>query len=877
LECRIGYSTELFDRATAERIGAVLSRLVEQVSEDPERRIGDVEVVSAHERQLVLSVWNRTEQPMPEVMVADLFEEQVRLRPDAVAVRCESETMTYQELERAANRLAHHLIEHGAGPERVVALSLPRGCDLVVAMLAVWKVGAAYLPLSSDLPPARVAQLVAEADPVMVLDRPPASAQYPTGPPPRRGSGQHPAYVIYTSGSTGRPKGVVVTHGGIQNQLLWLRDSYPLAPDQVMFARTPIGFDPSGLEIWLPLVCGATLCLATDEIAADVRRFLDYAHRNGATHAHFVPSLLAEVVPVLAEQGRFLQRIFVGGEPLSADLARRAGGVVNLYGPTEATIQAVCWSGPDAEVRGAAAPIGRPVGNMRAYVLDSHLRPAPVGVTGELYLAGAQLARGYLNQPARTAERFVANPFGPAGERMYRTGDLARWRDDAMLEFAGRADAQLKIRGHRIEPGEVEAAVTAHDEVAQSAVIAREDRQGDPRLVAYVAPADVDLERLRRHLTAVLPRYLVPDDLVALERLPLTANEKLDRAALPAPERTGFGFGFGFVEPHTPGEELLAEIFAEVLGVERVGVDDDFFALGGHSLLAVRLASRIRSVLGVELTLQRLLQARSVSGLLDLVHGGGVGSDPFATLLPLRRGPGTPVFCVHPIVGLGWCYTGLARWLPPHTPLYGLQARGAGGGGRLPERIDDMAQDYVEQVQRVQPAGPYQLLGWSFGGTVAHAMATQLQQRGERVSLLALVDSYPHRPEPGGPASTTWVTDLTHQHLSQGALRAIDADRLPDIERVCANNLRLADRHVPRTFNGDVVFFAARHRRRPPHVTPDRWREHVTGQVVVHQVEAGHYELMHPGPLAQIASVLGKAISAAGSVVQEEHYVEPVR
>jgi nonribosomal peptide synthetase DhbF len=283
-------------------------------------------------------------------------------------------------------------------------------------------------------------------------------------------------------------------------------------------------------------------------------------------------------------------------------------------------------------------------------------------------------------------------------------------------------------------------------------------------------------------------------------------------------------------------------------------------------------------VLGADLTLQRLLQARTVSGLLDLVNGGDGGADPFAVLLPLRRGPGIPLFCVHPIVGLGWCYAGLARHLPHHTPIYGIQARGVGGDGRLSEKIDEMAQDYVEQILRVQPTGPFQLLGWSFGGTVAHAMATVLQQRGEQVRLLALIDSYPHRPKPAAaadePEAADWVTELTRRHLGHGALRAIDAARLPDIERACANNLRLADRYVPGTFHGDALFFAAQEDSRPAYLTPAQWRDHVTGRVVVHPVLGGHYDLMHPGPLAQIAGVLREAV--AGPVTQEAPDVQPV-
>ncbi|MGH9213670.1 MAG: amino acid adenylation domain-containing protein [Acidimicrobiales bacterium] len=854
---RLEYSTELFERHTAEQMVRRLLRLLQAMTADPSLPVGRFDVLTDEER-LALSEWNATNGVAADATVADLFEEQAARTPDAVAVRCRGEVVTYAELNARANRLAHHLVARGAGSDRIIALSLPRGLDVVVTMLAVWKSGAAYLPLDPGHPPQRTAHLLDEARPLLVCDGSVDTTPYPDDNPLRAGTTTDAAYVIYTSGSTGDPKGVVTHHRGVTTELLSLQHTHALDREDVMLAWMPVTFDPSVLEVCLPLLCGASVCVAPEEVVADGRLLVDYARRNGVTHAVFVPSLLAEVLPVMAEGGAFLKQLFVGGEALLAEVARQAAvqssAVTNLYGPTETTIHVTAWSSPSGgQVHGSTAPIGRPVAGTRTYVLDPHLQQAPVGVVGELYVAGAQVSRGYLNHPGLTAERFVADPFDPTGGRLYRTGDLAKWRAEGVLEFMGRADGQVKVRGHRIEPGEIEAAIEKLDGVARSAVVAREDRPGDRRLVAYVAPGEVDVARLRRQLRTLLPDYMVPDAFVVLDQLPSTANGKLDHRALPAPEVT-----VGMADPRTPQEEILAGLFAEVLGLEAVGVDDDFFDLGGHSLLAVRLTNRISAAFGLDVTIQDIFRARSVTGLIDVIKGGSGEMDPFAPLLPLRHGTGSPLFCVHPITGLSWSYAGLAGHLAD-TPVVGLQAHGiahADPPPPLPEKLEEMAEDHVAAIREIQQSGPYRILGWSFGGNVAHAMATALQHDGEVVSVLALVDSYPSRDAVNAEPPTSRISELTRRHLGHGALRSIETGRLDAIDRVVGNSWRLLREHEPKSFRGDVLFFAAEETIRAGAVAPAMWCEWVTGEIDVHTIPGGHYDLMLPDRAARIAAIL---------------------
>ena len=595
------------------------------------------------ERRTILYDWNDTAHAVPSATLPDLFAAQVAKTPDATAVVLEDERLTYCELDARSSQLAHHLRAIGVGPEVVVGLCVERSLEMLIGLIGILKAGGAYLPLDPDYPPERLAFMLDDARaPVLLthstlLDRLPehharivrldadwsAVAAQPATAPVTGLDPQNTAYVIYTSGSTGTPKGVSVTHGGIPNLAAVQIDRFAITSAARILQFASQSFDAALWEMASALMGGAALVLippikrSGDALARLIRA-------QDVTHATLPPVLLTDLPADLP-----LETLVVAGEACSPDaVARWSPGrrMINAYGPTETT---VCATMSDALAGAVVPPIGRPIWNTQVYVLDGSLQLVPAGVAGELYIAGAGLARGYLGRAGLTAERFVADPFGPAGSRMYRTGDLARWRADGVLDFLGRADTQVKLRGFRIEPGEIEAALLRHADVAQAAVIAREDQPGNRRLVAYVVAASADrapdVAALRAHLAAGLPDYMVPSAFVVLAKLPLTPNGKLDRKALPAPELAPANV---WRAPRTPQEELLCGLFAEVLGLARVGIDDNFFALGGHSLLATRLISRIRATLDVELAIRSLFEAPTVEALVKRLGNDGQAARP---------------------------------------------------------------------------------------------------------------------------------------------------------------------------------------------------------------------------------------------------------
>ncbi|MFE0179146.1 amino acid adenylation domain-containing protein, partial [Streptomyces sp. NPDC059002] len=626
--------------------GNLVSALESALDRDEDVPLSAVRVLDEAERHRVLTEWNDSAVELPgDATVAGLFEAQVARTPGAVAVVAGGVEVSYAALDVRANRLARHLVVQGVGPESFVGVCLERGVETVVALLAVLKAGGAYLPIDPGYPAERVAYMLADAQPVVVLASTGTVAAVPEtdaavvvlddielagveeGPLGVVIRSEHPAYVSYTSGSTGRPKGVVVEHRSVAGLLGWAAAEFGGADFSRVLASTSFNFDVSVFELFGPLVSGGRV-----EVVPDLLALADAdAGVGDVSLVSGVPSAFAQMVASGEIQAR-PRTVVLAGEALTADAvagiraAIPGARVANIYGPTEATVYTTAWYS-DTDVAGVV-PIGRPISNARVYVLDGTLSPVPVGVPGELYIAGVGLARGYLGRPELTGERFVADPFSTTGGRLYRTGDVVRWNADGQVEYLGRADEQVKVRGFRIELGEVQSVLAAHPEVAQAVVIAREDVPGDKRLVAYAVPAEEgeSAEELPRILTALaserLPSYMVPSAVVVLDALPLNANGKLDRKALPAPDYSG-GKAAGGRGPSDLREELLCGVFAQVLGLPEVGVDDDFFALGGHSLLAVRLVSRVRTVLGVEVPLRALFEAPTVAGLAAGLTGAG--------------------------------------------------------------------------------------------------------------------------------------------------------------------------------------------------------------------------------------------------------------
>ncbi|HEV3052479.1 MAG TPA: amino acid adenylation domain-containing protein, partial [Longimicrobium sp.] len=636
--------------ADAERVcrmmHTALERLVEALEVAPGRAIGSIDVLPEAEHTLVLEEWNRTGAEYPrDVCVHELFAAQVERTPDAVALVYEDEEVTYAELNAQANQLAHHLVDLGVGPEARVGLCVERGIEMVVAVLAVLKAGGAYVPLDPEYPQERLSYMLQDSAPVVLLTQRSLSGRFDgsgvpievldgdafawTGQPdsnPARGTltPENLAYVIYTSGSTGQPKGVMNGHRGVINLLAWGERHWEFAAGDALLQRTSLSFDVSVRELFQPLVVGAYLVILRPGGQREVDYMVDVIRRQAVSTMVLTPSHLQAFLDHPGLEGcSSLRRIVLGGEPLPVGMVAELGArlprarLYHEYGPTEATVTSTARIiGAEGEAPGAS--IGGPVANARVYLLDARGEPVPVGIAGELYVGGAGVARGYLGRPRLTAERFVPDPFtAEPGARLYRTGDLGRWLADGTIEFLGRVDAQVKVRGYRIELGEIEARLLEREGVSEAVVVAHGDGAGNRRLVAYVV-GGVEAGGLREHLRRTLPDYMVPAAFVPLERLPLTPSGKLDRRALPAPEHAAGTDAY--VAPRTPVEEVLAEIWAEMLRLEQVGVTESFFELGGHSLLATRVVSRVRQVFGVELPLRALFEGPTVAELASRVE-----------------------------------------------------------------------------------------------------------------------------------------------------------------------------------------------------------------------------------------------------------------
>jgi len=649
---RVEYAADLFDRGTAEALTARLVRVLKAVSRDPDQAISQIDVLLPQERHQLLKVWNQTAEPVPPDTLPRLLEAQVARAPDAPAVVAGDVTLSYAQLNARANQMAHYLISRGAGPEQVVALALPRTAEMVIALLAVLKAGAAYLPVDPDYPPERVDSMLVGADPIclitdsavlpgsrisahlLVLDDPAVRRELESMPSwdlstAERGTPlrlDNIAYLIYTSGSTGEPKPIVVSHRSLANYLSWTLDAFHALTGTTLL-HTSISFDFTITTFLSPLVAGGCVRIANE--TPDGRTELRSEDITGCTFLKITPSHLPLIRALPGGPAPSAQLMFCG-EPLTVAAVTEWQQlhpdvqVFSAYGPTEATVECTWYQvDPPGQLLSGLVPLGRQIKNTQTYILDELLRPMPVGVIGELYVAGHGVARGILGRPGMTAERFVACPFGPPGERMYRSGDLGRWRTDGQIESAGRIDDQVKVRGYRVEPGEVEAALVQHARVAQAAVVARADHGKDNQLVAYVVPSadgEVHVADLRSHLAATLPSYMVPAAFVMLGSLPLTRNGKVDRQALPAPDflaTTSDDSG-----PRTPQEKMLCDLFADLLGLPRVGIHTSFFDLGGHSLLAARLIFRLREELDSEVTVAMVFAHPAVPQLSLAIMAG---------------------------------------------------------------------------------------------------------------------------------------------------------------------------------------------------------------------------------------------------------------
>nr|APD71910.1 non-ribosomal peptide synthetase 11 [Streptomyces sp.] len=894
------YSTDLFDRDSAELIAARLARVLEQLAADPGMRVGDVDVLTAGERaELAPAALDA----VPPTTLVELFERQAAQRAAETAVVFEGTTLTYGELNARANRLARHLVSHGVGPESLVGVCLERSAELVVALLAVLKAGGAYLPVDPDSPADRIAHVIQDARPVLLVttsstaaarelagDLPvvhldgtgdPAESDADLTDADRRSAltAAHPAYVIYTSGSTGRPKGVLIPHRNVVGLFTATRD-FGFGADDVWTLFHSYAFDFSVWELWGPLLHGGRLVVVPYDVSRSPADFLRLLVRERVTVLNQTPSAFYQLVQADADapgQDLALRYVVFGGEALDLNrltdwYARHASGtpvLVNMYGITETTVHVTRVDlDEDSCARHRASVIGQAVPGLRAHVLDADLKPVPAGVTGELYVAGYGLARGYLGRPGLTSGRFVACPFGEPGERMYRSGDLVRRGRNGRLEYVGRADSQVKIRGFRIELGEIEHALAGHPGVAQSAVLVRENQDGDKRLVGYVVPqpdATMDaagLAGLTAYLHERLPDYMMPSAVVPLPSIPLTPNGKLDRRALPAQDAEAEAGR----APRNAYEKRLCELFGELLGREKVGIDDGFFALGGHSLLATRLSVRVRNEFDIDIPIRTIIRYPTVAELAALMLAGGVpddDADSFAVVLPLNTDPGTgkpPVWFFHGGGGLGWAYYSFVLHLPDRA-AYSLQSRGSDGVEPLAGSVEEMIEDYVTQILRTQPEGPFNLIGWSYGGSVVQAVADALDRRGHEVALVAVLDAQPgghgFAEVHAGKDSSDFRAELEDdfgQYIRTGNRQGF----LDTMSRVLANNTALMMDFESPVYRGDVVYFnATLEETSYAHL----WRPYVLGSFEVHDVRVTHHEMHMPGPVAQMFEVFDRKLA----------------
>jgi amino acid adenylation domain-containing protein len=806
------YNREVFDESRIGRMLGHLQVLLEGVVADPELRLSEYQILSAEEREQILIEWNHTRTDNPrEKCIHQLFEEQVEQTPEAIAVVYEGKLLTYSELNRCANQLAHYLRGLGVGPEMLVGICVERSIEMLIGLLGTLKAGGAYVPLDPAYPSDRLSFMLEDAAVsvllthdrlldnlsetsahVVSLDRDwQHIAQEGGENPESKTIPDNLAYVIYTSGSTGKPKGVMVSHRNVVRLFKATSSWFNFDRRDVWTLFHSYAFDFSVWEIWGALLYGGRLIVVPYWVSRSPEAFYELLVEQQVTVLNQTPSAFRQLIQAEessnARKELALRLVVFGGEALELQSLRpwferhgdRRPQLVNMYGITETTVHVTYRPLTMSDLREVSGSvIGGAIPDLQVYVLDQYLQSVPIGVAGEMYVGGSGLARGYLNQPELTAERLIANPFSDKhGARLYKTGDLARFLGNGDIEYLGRIDHQVKIRGFRIELGEIESVLSEHPAVTESVVVAREDEPGDKRLVAYLVGRESEtpgISKLRSYLKEKLPQHMIPSAFVFLEKLPLTLNGKIDRRALPMPEQSRPELEEGFIAPRDSTEFQLASIWEKVLKIEAIGVKDNFFELGGDSLLAVRLFAQIREIFGKSFHLATLFRAPTID-LLARIIDQQAGSESWPSLVAIQpNGSKPPLYCAHACGANVLIYRTLARQLSrliPDQPLYGLQAQGMDGKRAPHTRIEDMAAHYVKEVRDHQPEGPYYLLGDTWGGLIVFEMAQQLYLQGQKVALLAMLDTNCPLP-PGIRKIRDHVEHLTRSGLKKYALAA---------------------------------------------------------------------------------------------------------
>ncbi|PSB49859.1 non-ribosomal peptide synthetase [Cyanosarcina cf. burmensis CCALA 770] len=911
------YNASLFDSSTIERMNEHFQTLLASIVANPRQPISELSILTTQEQQQLLVELNHTRRDYPrDKCIHQLFEQQVVQNPERVAVVFEGQQLTYGELNTKANQLARYLNSLGVSSNVVVGICLERSLEMVVGFLGILKAGGAYVPLDPSYPSARLAFMLEDSQPLAILTQkrllevlPDRGAkvicldtnwqeicqQKPENPVVEINS-EHLAYIMYTSGSTGKPKGVMITHQGLVNHNLAIAELFELTASDRVLQSASISFDISVEEIFPTWISGASLILRNEEVLTSTRNLLEFIKREQITILDLPTALWHEIVHGMCEFGEkvpdCVRLVVVGGEKASAvaylhwwNLVGDRCRWINTYGPTETTVSATFYE-PAANLETqqfiSEIPIGRPLANTQIYILDQQLQLVPIGVPGELYIGGAGVARGYFNRPELTAAKFIPNPFtNNTEDRLYKTGDLVRYLPNGNIEFLGRSDYQVKVRGFRIELAEIEALLSQHPSVQDNVVIAREDEPGNKHLLAYILPKSkqkLNTSELREFLRRQLPDYMMPSSFTILETIPLTPNGKIDRRALPAPTYGRQESENTFVAPRNQLEIQITKIWEKVLGIQPIGVKHNFFELGGNSLIAVRLFAEIEKTWSRNLPLATLFEVPTVEKLACLLQQEE-SSVTWSSLVPIQpNGSKLPLFCIHPIGGNVLEYHSLANYLDREQPIYGLQAQGLDGKQEPLRRVEDMANHYINEIRSFQPNGPYLLAGYSFGGLVAFDMARKLHDQGEKVALLVLLDtSSPNLAESNRSLvkfirvhlSNLWqlkpkdrlryIKNWLQWKLNKGNYKGFISSQLFETlkhGKVIDCNFQAAQEYVPQVYSkqGTVTLFRSKIQ---PVQFADRselgWGELVAGDLEIEHIPGEHHSLLKEPAIQVVA------------------------
>lgn len=929
LVCLFESNADLFEGQTIERLLGHFQTLLEGVVANPARKISALPLLSEAEQRQLLVEWNETKTEYPaQSCIQELFEQQAEARPEAVALVCADRQLTYRELNSQANQLAHYLRKRGVGPDTCVGVRVQRSPEMIVLLLGILKAGGAYVPLDPEYPEARLQFMLEDAQVLVLITQktlpnsPPVNAAEiiyledlaeqiaaeSQNNPEVTTTPENLAYVMYTSGSTGRPKGVAVRHRNVV-RLVRNTNYAAFSAGEVFLQCATISFDASTFEIWGSLLNGARLALLPPG-AASLRELAEAIKRYRVTTLWLTAGLFHLMVDNHLDDLKGVRQLLAGGDVLSVPHVQKvlAGlpdcRLINGYGPTENTTFTCCHALTDSARLDGSVPIGRPISNTAVYILDGAMNPVPINVPGELYVGGDGVARGYLASPELNAERFVPDPFSEVpGARLYRTGDLVRYRFTGEIEFIGRKDNQVKVRGFRVELGEIESALAEHPSIRDAVVVARKD-EGDKHLAAYLVPRPgltPSTDEVREFLREQLPDHMVPSVFAVLESLPLTPEGKVDRRALPSIDGLRMVTKNDFAAPADELELKLSRIWERILGLRSISVDDNFFELGGHSLLAVRLFAQIEKSFGRNLPLATLFQAPTIKQLARVLREEGWPAT-WSSLVMIQGGDQrTPFFCIHAVGGNVLEYHDLARLLGPDQPFYGLQARGLDGREEPHTDIKEMAAHYLKEMREVQPEGPYLLGGRSSGGTIAFEIACRLAAAGERVALLALLDTYPAgyfkllpgsgsmRQRAGRYARKLWshVTNLRQLDAEEKLAYVFRKLRFapekakhkiyrrayrlyqrigrplpPVLKNIEELNFAAVRDYVPQTYPGNVTLFLA------PELTGDYdlhdgWRELVDGQIETHEITGNHINIVKEPHVRVLAEKLKGCLERA--------------